>query len=602
MIRRRLSKHLKSQNWFAVAVDFVIVVVGVFMGLQVQDWNEARKERIEEHALLSRLHAETVKLLETQREELVSLSERADILMSVNPVLFSQAPLRSLSDLECRHIVASHVFRRPPDELPVLDEMLSTGRFDVLQDGGIKEFLRSYVIFRGRARAYYDEATNELFRLHSRFPDLIALGRAPLEAGTVDAWTALSGEGFRWNRACDVERMRANQAFLNEYVDNLSRTGSMIQFTEQRHEHLEELESALSAHLGVPAESLAASLAGNAWLSRTDQGTTHAPVADTASSAETDMTASASALLEALPGDRRERIGLAFDSEERMRWHFIPPEMFPRAGLALNELNERQAIAAHGLLKAGLSQDGYLTATAIMQLEDVLKELEKSDRFARNPADYYLTVFGTPSVRGTWAWRFEGHHLSLHFTIVDGRATVSTPSFFGASPAEVRTGPQRGRRALAIQEDAARALLQSLDASQRSQTVVSSITPDGILSGNAFPVEPAAPSGLTASKMTPVQQTLLRSLLESHTAVMAADIAAERWRRINDGGFGDIGFAWAGSRERGRPHYYRVQGPTFLIEYDNTQNDGNHKHIVWRDFDGDFGRDLLREHVHSVQH
>jgi hypothetical protein len=255
MILRRISENLRSQNWFAVAVEFVIVVVGVFMGLQVQDWNEARKERIEEHALLSRLYVETVELLETQREELVDLSERANILMGVNPVLFSQEPLRVISNLECGRIVASHVFRRWPDELPVLDEMLSTGRFDVLQDEDIKEHLRNYVLFRGRARAYYEEATNELFRLHSRFPDLIAIGRVPIEAGLVGGWTRLSGEGFRWERVCDGEKMRASQAFLNEYVDNLSRIGSMILFTEQRQEHLEELESALSARLGVTAVS-----------------------------------------------------------------------------------------------------------------------------------------------------------------------------------------------------------------------------------------------------------------------------------------------------------------------------------------------------------
>jgi hypothetical protein len=238
-----------------VAVEFFIVVVGVFMGLQVQDWNEARKERIEEHGLLNRLHVETLELLEKQREELVGLNERAGVLMGVNPVLFSQEPSRVISDLECRYILASHVFRRPPDELPVLDEMLSTGRFDVLQDEDIKEHLRNYVLFRGRARAYYEEATNELFRLHSRFPELIAIGRAPLEPGSIDAWTRLSGEGFRWDRVCDTEKMRASQAFLNEYVDNLSRIGSMILFTEQRQEHLEELESTLSARLGVPAVS-----------------------------------------------------------------------------------------------------------------------------------------------------------------------------------------------------------------------------------------------------------------------------------------------------------------------------------------------------------
>jgi len=251
MILRRISENVRSQNWFSVAVEFVIVVVGVFMGLQVQDWNEARKERIEEHELLGRLYEETIGLLEAQREELVGLRARADVLMGVNPVLFEQEPSRSISSEECEIIASSHVFRRPPDELPVLDEMLSTGRFDVLQDKIVKEQLRSYVLFRGRGRAYYEEATNELFRLHSRFPGLITVGRVPLEAGSVGRWTRQSGEGFRWNPVCNTEKIRASTAFLNEYFDNLMRIGSMIQFTEQRQEHLEALKTALSARLDV---------------------------------------------------------------------------------------------------------------------------------------------------------------------------------------------------------------------------------------------------------------------------------------------------------------------------------------------------------------
>ena len=206
---------------------------------------------IDEHDLLSRLYEETLGLLEAQREELVVLRERADVLMSVNPVLFSQEPARVISGRECENISSSHVFRRPPDELPVLDEMLSTGQFNVLQDNFIKERLRSYVLFRGRGRAYYQEATNELFRLHSRFPGLIAVGLVPMEDGSVGRWTKLSGEGFRWNPVCDVEKMRASTAFLNEYVDNLSRIGSLILFTEQRQEHLEDLKTALSTRLGI---------------------------------------------------------------------------------------------------------------------------------------------------------------------------------------------------------------------------------------------------------------------------------------------------------------------------------------------------------------
>jgi len=247
MILRRITEHVKSQNWFAVAIEFVIVVVGVFMGLQVQDWNEQRKERLEEYDLLGRLFEETQTLLEAQREELVGLRARADILMGVNPVLFSQEPLRALSGLECEHIASSHVYRRPPDELPVLDEMYATGRFDFLRDNAIKEQLRSYVLLRSRGRAYYQEATNELFRLHSRYPELITVGRVPMEPGFVGRWTRLSGEGFRWDPVCNVEKMRANRAFLNEYIDNLSRIGSLIDFTERRQAHLTELKSALSA-------------------------------------------------------------------------------------------------------------------------------------------------------------------------------------------------------------------------------------------------------------------------------------------------------------------------------------------------------------------
>ncbi len=256
MILRRLSENIRSQNWFAVAVEFIIVVVGVFMGLQVQDWNEVRKERIEERVLLLRLYEETSGLIAAQREELKGLSERADVLMGVNPVLYSQEPSRIISDEECANISASHVYRRPPDELPVLDEMLSTGRFDVLQDKAIKKQLRSYVLFRERSRAYYQEATNELFRLHSRFPDLIKVVRVPIGTGFVGRWgNGLSGEGFQLIPVCDAEKMRANTAFLNEYVDNLSRIGSLIIFTEQRQEHLEELKTTLTARLGTTASA-----------------------------------------------------------------------------------------------------------------------------------------------------------------------------------------------------------------------------------------------------------------------------------------------------------------------------------------------------------
>lgn len=251
MILRRISENIRTQNWFVVLIEFVILVVGVFMGLQVQDWNDARKERIEERELIVRLYEETQGLLQVQREVLAELNTRADILMGINPVLFSQEPARAITGIECSTITGSHVFRRPPDELPVLDEMLATGRFDVLKDKDIKAQLRNYLLFRGRGRAYYQEATNELFRLHSRFPDLINVERVPVDGEREGRWTGLSGEGFEWNTVCDVENMRASTAFLNEYVDNLSRIGSMIGFTELRKEHLQQLETALAASLGM---------------------------------------------------------------------------------------------------------------------------------------------------------------------------------------------------------------------------------------------------------------------------------------------------------------------------------------------------------------
>ncbi|HEY6893274.1 MAG TPA: DUF3500 domain-containing protein, partial [Rhodanobacteraceae bacterium] len=200
-----------------------------------------------------------------------------------------------------------------------------------------------------------------------------------------------------------------------------------------------------------------------------------------------------------------------------------------------------------------------------------------------------------------WGWRVEGHHISLHFTIVNG-TVAGSPTFFGSNPAEVREGPKKGLRILAAEEDAARALLQSLDAQQRTKAILDVTAPGDILTMASVDIKPLAPAGLTADAMTPSQRDLLMKLLDVYTGFMAPDIAADRTSRLTKAGVGKIAFAWAGPMERGQKHYYRVQGPTFLIEYDNTQNDANHIHSVWRDFDGDFGRDLLRDHLRTTPH
>ena len=325
------------------------------------------------------------------------------------------------------------------------------------------------------------------------------------------------------------------------------------------------------------------------------------------------MADAATRLVGSLTPEQRQQASFAFDADERMHWHFIPTEMFPRKGLLVRAMNEPQRKLAHALLKAGLSQRGYLTATSIMDLETVLKALEASERAAapqpprgpvleRDPEKYFFSIFGRPSAKDTWGWRVEGHHVSLQYPDVNGTLVASSPSFFGSNPAEVREGPKKGLRILGAEEDAARSLLQSLDAAQRAQATIDATAPGDMLTMANVNISPLSPSGLTAAAMTAAQRDLLMKLVDVYIGKMAADIAEDRTARVRKAGVEKIAFAWAGETERGKKHYYRIQGPTFLVEYDNTQNDGNHIHSVWRDFSGDFGRDLLREHLKSTPH
>lgn len=357
-------------------------------------------------------------------------------------------------------------------------------------------------------------------------------------------------------------------------------------------------------------------LSARLWLAA---GTLAALAAASMVAAERTSAAMASAatrFLASLTPEQRKQATYAFDSEERLRWHFIPTgpaPMFPRNGLTIKEMNDGQRKAAHDLLKAGLSQRGYLTASSIMDLETVLGALEAAQRAAaatpprnapivRDPERYFFTVFGTPSAKDTWGWRVEGHHVSLQFTVVNGSLVAGAPAFFGSNPAEVRDGPKKGLRILGAEEDAARALLAALDAAQREKAIVNATAPADMLTMNQNDIKPLEPIGITASALQPPQRDLLMKLIDVYTGYMAPEIAADRTARLKKAGVEKIGFAWAGPTEKGQKHYYRVQGPTFLIEYDNTQNDGNHIHSVWRDFEGDFGRDLLREHLKSSRH
>jgi hypothetical protein len=311
------------------------------------------------------------------------------------------------------------------------------------------------------------------------------------------------------------------------------------------------------------------------------------------------MTAAAADFVGSLSTEQRHAGLFDYADAERLRWHFIPNEMFPRKGVSFRTMSAAQKEKAHALLRAGLSQKGYVTAKAIIDLEDTLRAIENSPRFARSPLDYQFTVFGTPAPRGQWGWRVEGHHLSLHFSVANGRVAATSPSFTGANPATVKEGPQRGLRVLGALEDAGRRVVESLTADQRGVAVVTQTAPTDIVSGNKNDIGPLAPAGLGVQAMTPAQRDGVMRLIGAYTGLMADDLAAERTARLTAAGVDRITFAWAGGTAVGAKHYYRVQGPTFLVEYDNTQNDGNHIHAVWRDFQGDFGRDLLREHLRN---
>jgi len=325
------------------------------------------------------------------------------------------------------------------------------------------------------------------------------------------------------------------------------------------------------------------------------------------------MSSAATKFLESLTAEQRQQGTFAFASDERTHWHFIPTEGFPRNGLTIKAMTEPQRKLAHALLRTGMSQRGYLTVTEIMDLENVLNALESAARAAatqpprgnalvRDPERYFFSVFGTPAPKGTWGWRVEGHHLSLNFTIVNGAFVAGSPAFMGTNPAEVREGPRKGARILAAQEEAARALLESLSEAQRAAAIIDTVAPPDIVTMNKLNIDPLSPAGIQSAALTAAQRALLVKLVDVYAGAMAVDVAADRRARIEKAGWGKVSFVWAGPLGRGLKHYYRVQGPTFLVEYDNTQNNGNHVHSVWRDFNGDFGVDLLREHVRGAPH
>ena len=310
------------------------------------------------------------------------------------------------------------------------------------------------------------------------------------------------------------------------------------------------------------------------------------------------MLEAAKAFLASLTPEQRSKALFDFEDAERLNWHFVPR---PRRGLPLKEMSAEQRGLARDILRTALSRRGYLTASAIIELELVLREMGENPR-VRDPELYYFSIFGTPSRATPWGFRAEGHHLSLNFTLVRDTLIATAPAFFGANPAQVRRGAREGLRPLADEEDIGRELVLSLDQRQRAAALISAAAPRDIVTGNAARVEPLSPIGIRVTELRPQQAAILVRLLDVYLGRMADPLAAHRRAALQRTDFRKVAFAWAGSTRPGEPHYYRIQGPSFLVEYDNTQNGANHIHTVWRDFDGDFGLDLLREHYRKAAH
>ncbi|KOV79111.1 DUF3500 domain-containing protein [Nocardia sp. NRRL S-836] len=296
-----------------------------------------------------------------------------------------------------------------------------------------------------------------------------------------------------------------------------------------------------------------------------------------------------------LDGDQREHaIRAVTDDDLRHRWAYTPGD---RPGLVLGDLRRDQRKAVHGMLATVLSSHAYAQVAAVMALEDVLDHREGGHR-DRHSGDYWTVLFGTPGGDEPWGWRFEGHHLSVNVVVADGRVSA-TPFFLGANPARVT---YRGRvvgQSLLLEEELARELLDRMGPTARRLAVVSDTAPHDIRTRNAPRVSPSDPVGVTPAQLGKQARELLVDIVRLYFDRLAFELADDEFAALDPE---RLHFSWEGSLRRGEGHYYRVQGPELLIEYDNTANEANHVHTVWRRHSGDFGDDLLAAHYDTSRH
>ncbi len=298
---------------------------------------------------------------------------------------------------------------------------------------------------------------------------------------------------------------------------------------------------------------------------------------------------------------QKKKAVFPFDEMNRYEWHYLPATMVVRRGIGVKDLDSTQKQQLYNLLQAYLSAEGYARTKGIMDFEYLLKALEP-DNVNRIPENYFAAVYGEPGKDSIWGWKFSGHHVALNFTVVKDKLAFA-PFFFGVFPAEVKEGPKKGLRLIKEEEDLGFELVNSLTPGQKQKALFQLKAFTDIVTTNAAQTAPLKPVGLFARDMTQQQKAVLNKLIVAYLLSMPPAIAKTRMKKITAEDMNAVRFGWAGGTEAGKPHYYRIQGKSFLIEFDNTQNNANHIHTVWRDFNGDFGADLLNEHyLHSKHH
>lgn len=311
-----------------------------------------------------------------------------------------------------------------------------------------------------------------------------------------------------------------------------------------------------------------------------------------------EMSLAANKVLDSLTDEQRAEVSFDFENKERTHWIYVPSV---RQGLPIKKLTEPQKKFVLDLLTVSLSPIGKNKVLGVLTLEDYLRVLEQGKgQFVRDAGLYYISIFGTPSAQGTWGWRWEGHHCSQNFTIVDGKLVGSTPSFIGANPGKLvnETNPNNGLELLAFEDLRGRELARSLSPAQMLKARLDGETPKDVVTKNSEKITRALePKGISLRELTAAQKKILGEIIAEYVGRARTDFAVTEMKEISSSPEDQIFFAWSGGLEVGQGHYYRVQGPTFLLELDNTQNGANHVHTVWRDLKKDFGGDLLKEHL-----